>query len=418
MAACANLLGNLSHNKLSAPSLKTHAVMLPATGSAVSHPPRFQDNYRQAGPSTWELVVLWLLSGIVFIIVLSHFESYSAKVLAFADNTEYISAANAIRHWDFQNTHTRQGWGLSYLIALLSTAQLTYEASLLLISIGASLASVLLVSNLWGPWIAAFFAILNFPWIQASFLGSSEPLFVLLLFGSFWFSRREFNRNELNTNQRSGEQSTLAASALAALATLTRAVGIFGLTALGLDLLIRKQYRKLALSIVIGALFGFLYLLPFWTTFHDPLYQFHRRALVRDWDSGGLVSWPFRSIVVSYLYYRGPWTNVLLTGGWIGLSAAALFRMVFQLFRDKAEEYRTEQIFTITYLSFLFCYNSLYWARWDFHRFVIPAIPLILLSFYRWLPKSRYVVYPLCVVSSILAAFSAIGVQNVIRSLR
>lgn len=196
-----------------------------------------------------------------------------------------------------------------------------------------------------------------------------------------------------------------------------RAVGIFALTALGLNLLLRKEYRKLALCIAVAALIGFLYLLPFWITFHDPLYQFHRRAQVGDWDSGGLLTWPFRDIVISYLYYRGPWTNVLLTGGWIGLSTVALFRMGVKLYRDRRAEHLNEQIYAITYLMFLFSYNSLVWARWDFHRFVIPVIPLALLSVERWLPKSRYVVYPLCVVSSALAAFSAVGVQNVMKTL-
>ena len=358
------------------------------------------------GPSNLELILLCLITCACFVVVLTHFQSYSATVLSVGDNAQYISAAQAIQHWDLQSTQTRQGWGLSYLIALLSIFHLSDQVSLVCISIAASLGSVLIVRSLWGPWIAAFFAILNFPWIQASFLGGSEPLFALLLFGSFWFCRRE----------RSKENWGLSA-VLAALATVTRAVGIFGLAALGLNLLLRKEYRKLAICVAVAALIGFLYLLPFWIAFHDPLYQFHRRASVGDWDSGQLLTWPFRIIVVSFLYYHGPWTNVLLTGGWIALSVVALFRMGAKLYRDRGGEHLNEQIFAISYLTFLFCYNSLEWARWDFHRFVIPVIPLILLSIDRWLPKSRYVIYPLCVISSALAACSAVGIQNVIRTV-
>ena len=388
---------------MSASSVKT----LPASApTPVDSPKQSVRAFGSDGPSQRELVLLWLISGVCFIVVLTHFQSYSAKVVTFADNGEYISAARAIEHWDFRSTQTRQGWGLSYLIALFSTIHLSDRVSLVSISMAASLVSVLLVRSLWGPWIAAFFAILNFPWIQTSFLGSSEPLFVLLLFGSFWFSRKERPK-----------ERWILASVLAALATVTRAVGIFGLAALGLNLLLRKEYRKLTPSIVLAALIGFLYLLPFWIAFHDPLYQFHRRASTMDWDSGHLLTWPFRDIVLSYLYYRGPWTNVILTGGWIGLSAVALCRMGVNVYRHRGTLALNEQIFAITYLTFLFSYNSLEWARWDFHRFVIPAIPLILLSFDRWLPKSRYVVYPLCVVSSALAACSAIGIQNVIKTL-
>jgi hypothetical protein len=389
---------------MSAPSVKTQPASAP---TPIDSPKQSLGAFSSDGPSQRELVLLWLISGVCFIVVLTHFQGYSATVATFGDNGDYISAAQAIEHWDLRSTHTRQGWGLSYLIALFSTIQLSNQVSLVFISMAASLVSVLLVRGLWGPWIAAFFAILNFPWIQTSFLGSSEPLFVLLLFGSFWFSRKDRPK-----------ERWILASVLAALATVTRAVGIFGLAALGLNLLLRKEYRKLTLSIAVAALIGFLYLLPFWIALHDPLYQFHRRASAADWDSGHLLTWPFRDIVVSYLYYRGPWTNVIVTGGWIGLSAVALCRMGVNVYRHRGTLELNEQIFAITYLTFLFSYNSLEWARWDFHRFVIPAIPLILLSFDRWLPKSRYVVYPLCVVSSALAACSAIGIQNVIKALR
>jgi hypothetical protein len=392
---------------MNASSLKTQPVTLPVSApTPIDSAKRHQREFRADGPSQPELAFLWFIAAVCFIIVLTRFESYGAKVIAFADNAEYISAAQAIQHWDLGSTQTRQGWGLSYLIALLSIFHLSDRVSLLLISMASSLGSILLVRSLWGPWIAAFFAILNFSWIQASFLGSSEPLFLLLLFASFWCSRKD----------RVKEQWP-AASLLAALATVTRAVGIFALIALGLTLLRRKEYRKLSLCTALAAFIGVLYLLPFWITFHDPLYQFHRRANVGDWDSGHLFTWPLHDIVVSYMYYRGPWTNVILTAAWIGLAVIGFCWMGVKLYRDRLRERPYELIFAMTYLMFLFCYNSLEWARWDFPRFVIPTIPLLLLSVYKWLPKSRYVVYPLCVASSILAACSAIGIQNVIAAL-
>jgi hypothetical protein len=352
-------------------------------------------------PSQREVALLWLMAAACFLIVVTRFQSYSGEVATFGDNGAYISAAEAIKHWDLGSSHTKQGWGLSYVIALLSMLHLSSQVSLLFISMASSLGSVLLVRNLWGGWIAAFFAVLNFSWIQASILGGSEPLFVLLLLLSFWFSRRE---------------QWIYASVLAALATLTRPVGIFALFALALTLFLRKDYRKLFLCTVTASLIGFLYLMPFWIALHDPFYQFHRYQH-EDWQSGSLVTWPFYIIAVSYLYYRGPWTNVALTGGWIGFSFVGLCNMGVKLYRDRALKHLNEWIFAITYVIFLFSYNSLEWARWDFPRFVIPAIPLLLFSINKWLPKSRYVIYPLCVVSSILAACSAIGIRNVLAVL-
>jgi hypothetical protein len=391
---------------MNASPIQTQPAGLPVSGPTLIDSSKQRKRESNDGPSQRELVFLWLLSAVCFILVLTRFQGYGARVASFGDNPDYISAAQAIRHWDLGSTQTRQGWGLSYLMALLSTFHLSGRVSLLFISMAASLASIFLVRNLWGPWIAAFFAILNLSWIQASFLGSSEPLFLLLLFGSFWFSRKERPK-----------QRWILSSVLAALATVTRAIGIFALIALGLTLLFRKEYRKLSLCVAVGALIGILYLLPFWIGFHDPLYQFHRRANVGDWDSGHLFTWPFHDIVVSYLYYRGPWTNVLLTAGWIGLAVIGFCRIGVKLYRDRLREHPYEMIFALTYLMFLFCYNSLVWARWDFPRFVIPTIPLLLLSVYRWLPKSRYVIYPLCIVSSVLAACSAIGVKNVLAAL-
>ena len=386
---------------MSGPSLKTQGAnphsFAPSTGDSPKPGARA---LKADDLSRRELVLLWVLSAVCFITVLTHFQSY--EKFDFGDNAQYISAAEAIRHWDLRSSHTKQGWGLSYLIALLLIFHLSGHVSLLIISIASSLGSVLLVRNLWGAWIAAFFAVLNFPWIQTSFLGGSEPLFVLLLFGSFWLSRRE---------------RWLPAAVLAALATLTRPIGVFALFALGFTLVLRKDYRKLLLCTAVAALIGFLYLLPFWVSFHDPLYQFHRYKQ-EDWQSGHLVSWPFHIIAVSYLYYRGPWTNVILTGAWIGLATVGLCRMGVKLYRERVMERPYEQVFTGTYVTFLFCYNSLEWSRWGFPRFVIPAIPLVLLSINPWLPKSRYVIYPLCVVSSILAACSAIGIQNVMATLR
>jgi hypothetical protein len=357
--------------------------------------------FKSNGPSRIELVLLWLIGAICFITVISHFQSYWQKVGDAGDNGQYISAAQAIQRWDFRAAQTKQGWGLSYLIALLSEFHLSERLSLLFISMASSLGSMFLARDLWGPWIAAFFTVLSIPWLQTSFLGGSEPLFVLLVFASFWFSRRD---------------RWITASVLAALATVTRPVGVFVLFALGLTLLLRKDYRRLLFCTVVAALIGFVYLMPFWIAFHDPLYQFHRYKH-EDWQSGYFVTWPFHIIAVSYWYYRGPWTNVMLTGGWIGLAAVGWCRIGVKLYRDRTAEQTNEGIFAITYLMFLFCYNSLEWARWDFPRFVIPAIPLILLSVNAWLPKSRWVIYPLCAVSSILAACSAIGIRNVIATL-
>lgn len=349
-----------------------------------------------------ELGLLWLFSGVLFVAVIAHFQSYARAVDVFGDNYAYLKAANAIRHWDFRGVEVKQFWGLPYLIACVSWFHLSARTSLLAICIGLSLASVLLVRRLWGPWIAAYFAVLNMYWIQVSFLGASEPLFVTLLFTSFWASRKE---------------RWLWASILAALATVVRPVGFLALLGIGLTLVVRRDYRKAFLCASLAVLIGALYLLPFWIYFHDPLYQVHQYRQY-DWQSGSAIGWPFRALAVSFLHNREPWTNVALTAGWIGFAFIGLCAMSGKSFRRYVLEHRAECIFAFLYLTFLFTYNSVQWARAEFPRFVIPVLPFLLLAFNRWLPKSRYVVYGIGIISPVLAAWSAIGVRNVWPALR
>src|SRR5579859_4450279 len=133
--------------------------------------------------------------------------------------------------------------------------------------------------------------------------------------------------------------------------------------------------------------------------------------------SGFVVSWPFRAIAVGFLHNREPWTNVIFTAGWIGFALAGFWRMTGKAYRQYMMEHLNEFIFAVCYLVFLFCYNSTHWSRAEFPRFVIPVIPFLLLALDRWLPKSRYVLYPLCVASSVLGACSAIGIRNVMAAL-
>jgi hypothetical protein len=57
-------------------------------------------------------------------------------------------------------------------------------------------------------------------------------------------------------------------------------------------------------------------------------------------------------------------------------------------------------------------YNSSYWAYAEFPRFVIPAVPMVLIGYEPYLPKSRSLIWALAVISPILAALSAFGVKN------
>lgn len=69
----------------------------------------------------------------------------------------------------------------------------------------------------------------------------------------------------------------------------------------------------------------------------------------------------------------------------------------------------------VLYSVFLFTYNSSYCSYAEFPRFVIPAIPILLVGFESYLPKNRAVLWTLAVVSAVLAALSAFGIHNILR---
>ena len=72
-----------------------------------------------------------------------------------------------------------------------------------------------------------------------------------------------------------------------------------------------------------------------------------------------------------------------------------------------------EAIFCGLYLLATFCYDYLIWARGNFMRFSIPALPFVFFALLRWLPKDRRVLWALAVIAPALAACSAFGIRNI-----
>jgi hypothetical protein len=162
-----------------------------------------------------------LISYLVFLAVLSFIGgSYWSLVGGkFGDNPGYLAAASAIRHWTFSGVDVKQFWGVSYAVACVSLLTGASEGlALVVVCVGASLASVALCYWLWDGWIAVFFALLSLDWFQRSLLGGAEPLFMALLLGSFLALRRD---------------RWVLAVVLGSLATVVRPFGVFALVGLG-----------------------------------------------------------------------------------------------------------------------------------------------------------------------------------------
>ena len=109
---------------------------------------------------------------------------------------------------------------------------------------------------------------------------------------------------------------------------------------------------------------------------------------------------------------------MVLTLAWLLFLLIGTFSMAGRAFREYVREHLVEGLFAFFYIAFLFTYNSLHWARAEFPRFALPALPFVLLSLRRWIPRSQVLLYSLAVVSGVLAACSAIGIRNVFPMLR
>lgn len=357
-----------------------------------------QPSVPPGGLSQNEVLSVALLTGLLFVAVICAQSSYPQKVDDFGDGAAYMSVASAIRHWDFRGLTLKQFWGLPYLMALLSTLlRVSDRTSLLLISSVSSFVSVALAYRLWGGWVAGFFSVLNFDWMQRSFLGGSEPLFVCLLFAAFLAVRR---------------QRWMLATLFASLATTVRPLGVLALVALGLTLLWQHQYRKAVLATLLGSAIGIAYALPLWVVYGDPLATVHSYQRANTL-APALFGIPFRAIIQGTLLYPSPWTNLVLSFGWILFVLAGVAAMIAsKAFRDYARSHSVEVIFASTYLFAIYSYNYRYWARGSFPRFAIPIVPLVLVALRPWTPKSRVLLWTLAVFSPILAAISALGVRN------
>jgi hypothetical protein len=361
----------------------------------------------RASPSCRELLILTLLSGAVLWTTLFFLHRSRGVVLEAGDNDAYLTVANAIRHWDFDHVLIQHFMGYPYAIAFVSLVfHVPTLFALWIISVASSLVSVLLAARLFGTTTAGYFALTNFAWLQLSFLGGSEPLAVALGLGAFLLFRRD--------------RISLAALA-GSLAVTVRPLMIFVLVGIGLVLLFRKRYAAFFVALGTGVAVALAYMLPLARYFGDPLLTVHSYSM-RDYGAakvagphGHLFGWPFHGIVAGTILYPAPWTNLVLSFFWIGLVLVGVGFMFSESFREYAKTHPAEAIFCGLYLLTVFSYDYLIWARSNFIRFAIPALPFVLFALLRILPKDRRVLWCLSVVSPILAAFSAVGVRNVLR---
>lgn len=356
-------------------------------------------------PTRGEIVILVFLGWSLFLAALACLRGSFGQLPGYGDNAAYLEVASAIQRWNFRGIDIQHFMGYPYAIASTSwILHISLNSSLWIVSGVASVVSTLLIAQLFGNRVAGYFALSNFAWIQLSFLGGAEPLALALGLGVFWSFRRD--------------QIVLAAL-LGSLATIVRPLMLFSLVGVGMVLLLQKRYASFLSASAIGVVVGGLYVWPLAHYFGDPLLTVHSYTS-RDYGAaklagphGHLFGWPLHGIVVGTFLYPGPWTNMVLSFSWIIFVIAGVVAMVSRPFRDYWRTHLDQAIFCGLYLLAVFCYDYLSWARGNFMRFSIPALPFVFFALLRWLPRDRRVLWGLSLVGPFLAAASAVGIKSI-----
>ena len=358
-------------------------------------------------PGVRETLLMTLSSFVIFILFVSVFDDYFNQVQVRGDNYQFVLVVEAIRNWDFNYVdHStaavfdirirRVFFGFPLAIFGVSAIPLINDFTALVIaSMLSSLVSVFLCHRLWGGWVACLFAILNWDWIQRSVVGGNEPMFMALLLGGFYFYRKK---------------NIPIAIVLSALSVTVRPMGVFALLAIGFHLILKKEYRNLAVSVLIGGAIGLSYASLVYFAYGDFLANL---VGYRDYDNGHnpALKMPFVSLYEGFLESKTPMLNQIKIFSWIGLTIVGVFAILKnQVINVSQRSYPAEYFFLVLYLGFIITYSSPSWFWEIYPRYIIPILPILYFAFIPWIYKNKLVIWSISVVSSILAGASSISV--------
>jgi hypothetical protein len=293
----------------------------------------------------------------------------------------------AIRHWDFTGldpSQPKEFWGYSYLSAFVATVtRLPDIWAIVIVSSSSFVVANYLCCRLWGTTVAAWLMVVNYWWLETATEGLSDPLFMALLLGSFIAFRQD---------------RWAVAALLASIATTVRPVGIFALTAIGIVLAARREFRQLAIAIAIGLTTGILYVVPLTLIYGDPLANV---TGYHPYWTGGPVTIPLVALMKGAANTFGwSWKFAVLIAAWVLFVIVATVKMVVgSRFWESAKTYPAEAIFAGAYALFLFSYNDPIWAWNHFPRFVIPLLPFLLFFSFDRLPRDRRILWAVALLN-------------------
>ena len=342
-----------------------------------------------------DVVAVVFVSLLIPFLELAETGNYWGRLKDWLDNGSYVEIANVIRSGGIPRHHNF--WGLPHLMAAIQAAfDVSGFAAIVLISLPCSVATSFLIDRLYGASVTIAFLILCPTWVRLSVMGGSEPLFLCLLLSS-WLAFRS--------------NLALLAVALASFATTVRPVGLFAICGIGFAIILQRDWKRLAMSACIAVGVALAYLMRCQVISGDALINF--RLYSDAWTYGNPLSLPFLQLGKGLFDFVVPnlwtsWIEHLFSLILAGIGTFFLLTKCATLLR----RYPAEVAFVSAYLFFLVCYNSETVVT-HFARYSIPVIPFLLFTAHDWLPTNRFLVWPLGIVSALIASSGLVGFESV-----
>lgn len=360
-----------------------------------------ENNDARLAPSLFVTMLIWGTTLALYALLSSRCGNFSAITTDWFDNQSYVRIAEIIQNRSLGQDPDipHHFWGLPYLIDVVTLIlPVPKLAALVLISVLASAGAVVITHLLYGGWIATAFSVVSFWWLELSLKGGSEPLFMLALYAGFLLFR-------------SGHP--ILAVLTLSLSSTVRPVGIIVILLVLIELLRRRAYRDVMISVGVSLVIGVAYVAPLAFITGDALFNYHAYSAYWGPTSRPLTV-PFLVLAPSMLgLMHGAKPTVWIpTLFWIIVSISALCVAWIKPWHGS----QIERGFLSIYMLFLLSYNYVEIAA-DFPRFMLPTLPLVILAFESWLPRKIWMFGAVGVISALMASASTIGSEQTIRCL-
>jgi hypothetical protein len=348
-----------------------------------------------------DLVLIVLVAYVLFALVVAVFDSYPDRIRRTGDNVSYASETQAIRG-DPHNAIAMHFLGYPLLCApVAAVLHLSAMDALPIVSAIGSFTAIAIAGMLWGPWAAAWFAVVNLDWIQRSLLGGADPVFAAFVFAALLLARGH---------------RWIAAALFASFATVVRPLGIFALLAIAVVLLSRRRFREFASAVIISTIIGCAYILLVRSLFGHGLSNLTwYRSMGLDHDRRFI---PFITVFLQSPEHRLTGKNIAKTLAWTTFTACAVIAALRRPeMREAMRKAPVEWLFGALYAgSFLFF--PAWWIEGEYPRYFAPVIPLCLVALRPWLPETRWIVWAVGLASVLLAAVEDMpSFSHVVRAL-